>query len=191
MLPPLFSERDRREEACKRRVEKRQQEERIKARSETAALMLDEIRKIGGKDNKIFIKGKQLTDINIEDVLEGTVDYNDLEKAQRLQLNKVCLEQPGGFLATPSSLSAFGNGVSSSPSSCCQERLNRVRQRRANFRRVCHFIRACREEERPLLEKWREDQLKKDTEILLQLQTRHEEGAYLFAAVREEVFSVE
>lgn len=51
--------------------------------------MLSEIRRIGRKDSKILIKGKQLTDINIQDVLDGNVDYDDLEKAQRLQLDKV------------------------------------------------------------------------------------------------------
>ncbi|CDJ39686.1 Eukaryotic translation initiation factor 3 subunit 10, related, partial [Eimeria tenella] len=49
--------------------------------------MLDEIKRIGGRDSKITIKGKQLTDINIQDVLDGHVDYDDLEKAQRLQLH--------------------------------------------------------------------------------------------------------
>ncbi|XP_026190697.1 eukaryotic translation initiation factor 3 subunit A [Cyclospora cayetanensis] len=148
-------ERDRREEACKRRVERRQHEERIKARSETAALMLSEIRKIGGKDSKILIKGKHLTDINIEDVLEGYVDYDDLERAQRLQLDK--------------------------------ERLLRVRQRRLNFKRVCHFIRACREEELPLLDEWAKKQLETDKQILTQLQYKHEEEhRAAFAAALEE-----
>ncbi|OEH79685.1 eukaryotic translation initiation factor 3 subunit 10 [Cyclospora cayetanensis] len=147
--------RDRREEACKRRVERRQHEERIKARSETAALMLSEIRKIGGKDSKILIKGKHLTDINIEDVLEGYVDYDDLERAQRLQLDK--------------------------------ERLLRVRQRRLNFKRVCHFIRACREEELPLLDEWAKKQLETDKQILTQLQYKHEEEhRAAFAAALEE-----
>lgn len=136
-------ERDRREEASKRRVERRQQEERIKARSETAALVLDEIKRIGGKDSKIVIKGKQLGEINIQDVLEGHVDYDDLEKAQRLQLDK--------------------------------ERLLRVRQRRLNFKKVCYFIRACREEELPLLEEWAKRQLEEDTKILMHLQHKHEE----------------
>ncbi|KAL8269910.1 hypothetical protein Esti_006167 [Eimeria stiedai] len=148
-------ERERREEASKRRVERRQQEERIKARSETAALMLSEIRRIGSKDNKILIKGKQLTDINIQDVLDGNVDYDDLEKAQRLQLDK--------------------------------ERLLRVRQRRLNFKKVCHFVRACREEELPLLDAWAQKQLDQDTQILQYLQNKHEEEhRAAFAAALEE-----
>lgn len=155
-------ERERREEATRRREERRMQQEKIKQRSETAAQMLEEIKKLGGKaSSNILIKGKQLGDINIDDVLQGNVDYDDLEKAQMMQLN--------------------------------QERIARLRQRRQNFRRVCHFIRACREEELPLLIKWQEEQLARDTQILLDMQNRHEEehkAAFEAALEEKQIFEV-
>ncbi|PFH32754.1 putative eukaryotic initiation factor-3 subunit 10 [Besnoitia besnoiti] len=155
-------ERERREEATRRREERRMQQEKIKQRSETAAQMLEEIKKIGGKaSSTILIKGKQLGDINIDDVLQGNVDYDDLEKAQMAQLN--------------------------------QERITRLRQRRQNYRRVCHFIRACREEELPLLIRWQEEQLARDTQILLAMQNRHEEehkAAFEAALEEKQIFEV-
>ncbi|EPR61713.1 putative eukaryotic initiation factor-3 subunit 10, partial [Toxoplasma gondii GT1] len=155
-------ERERREEATRRREERRMQQEKIKQRSETAAQMLEEIKKLGTKaSSNILIKGKQLGDINIDDVLQGNVDYDDLEKAQMMQLN--------------------------------QERIARLRQRRQNFRRVCHFIRACREEELPLLIRWQEEQLARDTQILLDMQNRHEEehkAAFEAALEEKQIFEV-
>ncbi|PHJ17525.1 eukaryotic initiation factor-3 subunit, partial [Cystoisospora suis] len=155
-------ERERREEATRRREERRMQQEKIKQRSETAAQMLEEIKKIGGKaSSTILIKGKQLGEINIDDVLQGNVDYDDLEKAQLMQINR--------------------------------ERIIRLRQRRQNYRRVCHFIRACREEELPLLIKWQEDQLKSDTLILLDMQNKHEEehkAAFEAALEEKQIFEV-
>ncbi|XP_058515697.1 uncharacterized protein LOC131479143, partial [Ochotona princeps] len=155
-------ERERREEATRRREERRMQQEKIKQRSETAAQMLEEIKKIGGKaSSTILIKGKQLGEINIDDVLQGNVDYDDLERAQLMQLNK--------------------------------EKLARQRQRRQNYRRVCHFIRACREEELPLLMRWQEETLAQDSEILLEMQTKQEEehkAAFQAALEEKQVFEV-
>lgn len=76
----------RREEALKQFELQRKIEEKVKLKSETAKQMLDEIKKLGaGQSSKIYIKGKQLEDINVQDVLDGLVDYDDLEKAREAQ----------------------------------------------------------------------------------------------------------
>eukprot|EP00921_Rhytidocystis_pertsovi_P012730 GHVQ01020680.1.p1 GENE.GHVQ01020680.1~~GHVQ01020680.1.p1 ORF type:complete len:303 (+),score=79.33 GHVQ01020680.1:577-1485(+) len=132
----------RREEAQKRREEKRAREEKYRVKAETANEMLEEIRKLGS-GTKVTIKGKLLEEINVDDVLEGTVIFEDIEKAQDEQRNK--------------------------------ERIERVRQRRGEAKRMDHFVRACREEEIPLLESWKSKIQEADTAVLLELQSKHEE----------------
>eukprot|EP00922_Rhytidocystis_sp_ex-Travisia-forbesii_P055193 GHVS01081741.1.p1 GENE.GHVS01081741.1~~GHVS01081741.1.p1 ORF type:complete len:845 (+),score=114.33 GHVS01081741.1:163-2697(+) len=135
-------EASRREDAQKRREEKRLKEEKHREKSETAELMLAEIKKIAN-GKLVTIKGRQLDDINVDDFLEGNVAYEDIERAQDEQRNK--------------------------------ERLERIKQRRLEAKRMDHFVRACREVETDAMDELKSNVLKTDTEALLQLQSKYEQ----------------
>ncbi|KAF8820606.1 hypothetical protein IE077_004457, partial [Cardiosporidium cionae] len=73
------------------------------------------------------------------------------------------------------------------------EWLERIRLRRLEAKKMDHFIRACRQEELPLLDNWQENMLNKDTEILLELQSKHEKEhkeAYDEALREKQIFQV-
>lgn len=80
----------KREEDRRRREEARQLEEIKKSKIEACRIMLDTIKKLAFKNtnsSKIVLKGKLLDEITLEDLLEGRVLYDDLEKLQEEQCN--------------------------------------------------------------------------------------------------------
>ncbi|CDR95827.1 translation initiation factor 3 subunit 10, putative [Babesia bigemina] len=77
------AEKERREEALRQMEKQRKKDEKMKMKLETAQQMLKAIRKLGGSQGtKIIIKGKTLDEINVEDVMDGFVNFDDVEKAQ-------------------------------------------------------------------------------------------------------------
>eukprot|EP00922_Rhytidocystis_sp_ex-Travisia-forbesii_P049216 GHVS01073300.1.p1 GENE.GHVS01073300.1~~GHVS01073300.1.p1 ORF type:complete len:847 (-),score=149.92 GHVS01073300.1:83-2623(-) len=85
-------EAQRREDAQKRREEKRLSEEKSREKSETAELMLAEIKKLTNT-KLVTIKGRHIDDINVDDFLEGNVAYEDIERAQDEQRNRERIER--------------------------------------------------------------------------------------------------
>ncbi|KAJ1611027.1 putative eukaryotic translation initiation factor 3 [Cryptosporidium canis] len=80
----------KREEDRRRREEARQLEEIKKNKVEACRIMLDTIKKLALKNtnsNKIVLKGKLLDEITLEDLLEGRILYDDLERLQEEQCN--------------------------------------------------------------------------------------------------------
>ncbi|OII71256.1 translation initiation factor 3 [Cryptosporidium ubiquitum] len=80
----------KREEDRRRREEARQLEEIKKNKIEACRIMLDTIKKLAFKNtnsNKIVLKGKLLDEITLEDLLEGKILYDDLERLQEEQCN--------------------------------------------------------------------------------------------------------
>ncbi|KAL3127941.1 putative eukaryotic translation initiation [Cryptosporidium hominis] len=80
----------KREEDRRRREEARQLEEIKKNKIEACRMMLETIKKLAFKNtssNKIVLKGKLLDEITLEDLLEGRILYDDLEKLQEEQYN--------------------------------------------------------------------------------------------------------
>ncbi|KAJ1607930.1 putative eukaryotic translation initiation factor 3 [Cryptosporidium canis] len=80
----------KREEDRRRREEARQLEEIKKNKVEACRIMLDTIKKLAFKNtnsNKIVLKGKLLDEITLEDLLEGRILYDDLERLQEEQCN--------------------------------------------------------------------------------------------------------
>ncbi|KAH8584028.1 eukaryotic translation initiation factor 3 [Cryptosporidium sp. chipmunk genotype I] len=80
----------KREEDRKRREEARQLEEIKKNKIEACRMMLETIKKLAFKNtnsNKIVLKGKLLDEITLEDLLEGRILYDDLERLQEEQCN--------------------------------------------------------------------------------------------------------
>ncbi|KAF7457170.1 eukaryotic translation initiation factor 3 subunit 10 [Cryptosporidium felis] len=80
----------KREEDRKRREEARQLEEIKKGKIEACKIMLDTIKKLAFRNvnaNKVILKGKPLDEITLEDLLEGRILYDDLEKLQEEQCN--------------------------------------------------------------------------------------------------------
>ncbi|GIX66162.1 eukaryotic translation initiation factor 3 subunit 10 [Babesia caballi] len=135
------AEKERREEALRQMENQRKKDEKMKIKMETAQQMLEAIRKLGGSQgSKIVIKGKTLDEINVEDVMDGFVDFDDVEKAQEeLKL---------------------------------RERQEIAKQRRAEVKRLDHFVRALREHEQELYPEWQKQVLEADTQQLLEVQNR-------------------
>ncbi|AFZ80366.1 eukaryotic translation initiation factor 3, subunit 10, putative [Theileria equi strain WA] len=137
------AEKERREEALRQMEIQRRKDEKYKIKSETAQQMLQEIRKLGGaQSSKIMIKGKTLDEINVDDVIDGFVEYDDLEKAQEEQLIK--------------------------------ERQECIKQRRAEIKRIDHFVRAIREHDILLYPEWQNSTCQEDTKLLMEVQKRRE-----------------
>nr|AAY83303.1 eukaryotic translation initiation factor 3-like [Babesia sp. WA1] len=137
------AERERREEVLRQMEMQRRKDEKYKMKSETVQQMLETIRKLGGNQmSRIMIKGKTLEEINVEDVMEGFVDYDDLEKAQEEQR--------------------------------ARERMEIIKQRKAEVKRIDHFVRAVREMEMKLYQQWQDRVYEQDTQILLEFQKQRE-----------------
>jgi len=81
-------EQTRREEAQKQREEQRKKEEKDRLKMETSQQIIEEIKKIAGSSSKIHIKGKALDEIQVQDIMLGAIEYEDLEKAQEEQRNR-------------------------------------------------------------------------------------------------------
>ncbi|ANQ10107.1 Eukaryotic translation initiation factor 3 subunit A [Plasmodium coatneyi] len=83
-------EKEKREELAKKGEKLRIKEEKTKKKSEAAEQMLKEIKKLcTNNTGKILMKGKYLDEITIEDILNGYVDFEDIEEAQeKLRLNE-------------------------------------------------------------------------------------------------------
>lgn len=80
----------KREEDRRRREEARQLEEIRRSKVEACKMMLDTIKKFDFKNtgnNKVLIKGKVVDEITLEDLLEGRILFDDLEKLQEEQCN--------------------------------------------------------------------------------------------------------
>ncbi|ORM39699.1 Eukaryotic translation initiation factor 3 subunit A [Babesia sp. Xinjiang] len=121
----------------------RKKDEKMRMKMETAQQMLEAIRKLGGNQGaKIVIKGKTLDEINVDDVMDGFVDFDDVEKAQEeLKL---------------------------------RERQEIAKQRRAEVKRLDHFVRALREHQQELYADWQKRVLEEDTKKLLDIQQKRE-----------------
>ncbi|KAK1442090.1 eukaryotic translation initiation factor 3 [Babesia gibsoni] len=77
------AEKERREGALRQMENQRKKDEKMKVKLETAQQMLEVIKKLGGNQgSKIVIKGKTLDEITVTDVMDGFVDFDDVEKAQ-------------------------------------------------------------------------------------------------------------
>ncbi|EDO06870.1 uncharacterized protein BBOV_IV005090 [Babesia bovis T2Bo] len=137
------AEKERREEVLRQMENQRKKDEKMKMKMETAQQMLEAIRKLGGgQASKIVIKGKTLAEINVEDVMDGFVDFDDVEKAQEeLKL---------------------------------KERQEIAKQRRAEIKRLDHYVRALREHQQELYESWKKQVLEEDTKKLLEIQQKRE-----------------
>ncbi|EUD68991.1 translation initiation factor 3 subunit A [Plasmodium inui San Antonio 1] len=83
-------EKEKREELAKKGEKQRIKEEKNKKKSEAAEQMLKEIKKLcTNNTTKILMKGKYLDEITIDDILNGYVDFEDIEEAQeKLRLNE-------------------------------------------------------------------------------------------------------
>ncbi|EEA05082.1 uncharacterized protein CMU_041540 [Cryptosporidium muris RN66] len=81
----------KREEDRRRREEARQREEIRRGKIEACQNMLETIKKLVLKhtanSSKTTIKGKALDDITLDDLMEGRIQYDDLEKLQEEQCN--------------------------------------------------------------------------------------------------------
>ncbi|KAH8742112.1 hypothetical protein FG386_003439 [Cryptosporidium ryanae] len=79
----------KREEDRRRREEARQLEEIRRSKVEACKMMLDTIKKFEFKNtnNKMLIKGKVIEEITLDDLLEGKILFDDLEKLQEEQCN--------------------------------------------------------------------------------------------------------
>ncbi|XP_954490.1 eukaryotic translation initiation factor 3 subunit 10, putative [Theileria annulata] len=77
------AEKERREEAFRQLELQRKKDERYKIKSDIANQMLQELRKLClSSSSKIYIKGKGLDEYTVDDLIEGLLEYEDLEKAQ-------------------------------------------------------------------------------------------------------------
>ncbi|GFE53714.1 eukaryotic translation initiation factor 3 subunit 10 [Babesia ovis] len=137
------AEKERREEVLRQMENQRKKDEKMKMKMETAQQMLEAIKKLGGNQgSKIVIKGKTLDEINVEDVMDGFVDFDDVEKAQEeLKL---------------------------------RERQEIAKQRRAEIKRLDHYVRALREHQLEMYADWQKRVLEEDTKKLLEIQQKRE-----------------
>ncbi|EAN33479.1 PCI domain protein [Theileria parva strain Muguga] len=77
------AEKERREEALRQLELQRKKDERYKIKSDIANQMLQELRKLClSSSSKIYIKGKGLDEFTVDDLIEGLLECEDLEKAQ-------------------------------------------------------------------------------------------------------------
>ncbi|KAK6587586.1 hypothetical protein RS030_91523 [Cryptosporidium xiaoi] len=80
----------KREDDRRRREEARQLEEIRRSKIEACRMMLDTIKKFEFKNtsnNKVLIKGKAIEEITLDDLLEGRILFDDLERLQEEQCN--------------------------------------------------------------------------------------------------------
>ncbi|SOV23675.1 eukaryotic translation initiation factor 3 subunit 10, putative [Plasmodium sp. DRC-Itaito] len=83
-------EKEKKEELARKGEKLRIKEEKHKKKTEAAEQMLKEIKKLCSTNTtKILMKGKYMDEITIDDILNGYVDFDDIEEAQeKLRLNE-------------------------------------------------------------------------------------------------------
>ncbi|UKJ87758.2 eukaryotic translation initiation factor 3 subunit 10 [Theileria orientalis] len=137
------AEKERREEALRQLELQRKKDEKYKIKSEIASQILMEVKKLCTQTSKVYVKGKTLEELTVDDLIDGVVNYEDLEKAHEEHL--------------------------------LRERQDCVKQRKAEVRRVDHFLRAVREADMELYPEYMEKLVKADTDLLMEVQKRRED----------------